>query len=110
MRTTIMVSALVLSFAGSEPTYAQAALTGYGAVTCRELRATFTSEQVLGVANWMSGYISGQNMAAAKTDAPQHLIVSYDQDEFTRIVFDACRDVPNERVVSVIDMLLETYL
>lgn len=110
MRLANIVSAFVLSIAGSQATYAQAAVTGYGAVTCQELRGTFTSEQVLGLANWMSGYISGQNMMADETNAPQHQVVSYKQDEFTRIVFDACRDVPNERVVAVVDMLLDMYL
>lgn len=85
-------------------------MTVYGAVTCRELRETFTSEQVLGLANWMSGYISGQNMMADETNAHQHQIVSYDQAEFTRIVFDACRDVPDEMVAGIVDMLLDMYL
>lgn len=49
-------------------------------------------------------------MMADETNAPQHQVVSYKQDEFTRIVFDACRDVPNERVVAVVDMLLDMYL
>jgi hypothetical protein len=58
----------------------------------------------------MSGYISGQNVSAAKSGAAQYMLWDYDQEAFARVVYDACQAIPDARVIGVIDSLIETRL
>ena len=109
MRLLSALASTLFLLGANQSALAQVAVTGYGAITCRELVRDVGTVQATGLANWMSGYLSGQNVSRDHAGL-QHDISSYDQDEFTTTIYGACAQVPNELVVRVVDMLLETKL
>jgi hypothetical protein len=110
MRNIRQIATILLLLMTTHAAVAQASVTGYGAITCGELRETFNADQLIGFGAWISGYVSGQNVMAVKNGDAQYMLWGYDQEEFARLVYDACLYTPRQDVVGAIDSLVEARL